>query len=91
MATSNPLIGTTWTQVAATDDEFTLGLQANDGTGNLLAVAVTDDDEEPEIDGQVIGPPGNAVNRALTGPGYVWVKSLGAKRAPIWLHTWTIS
>jgi len=43
MATSNPLIGTTWTQVAATDDEFTLGLQANDGTGNLLAVAVTAD------------------------------------------------
>ncbi len=91
MATSNPLIGATWTLVATDEEEFTLGLQSNDGTGNLITVAVTDDTEEPEVTGHVIGAPGNAINRALTGPGYVWVKSLGAKRAPIWLHTWTIS
>lgn len=88
MATTNPAIGTSWTKLVATGDEFTLGV-GDDQTLTSIALAVTDADSAPEVTGQVMNTPTNTINRALTGPGYLWAKSRKGVAVTAWLHSWT--
>jgi hypothetical protein len=88
MATSNPSVGTSWTQLVPAGDDFTLGVQANDHAGNHLAVAATDADSEPSVAGHILATPANVINRALIGSGFVWAKSLRDTAITLWLHRW---
>jgi hypothetical protein len=88
MATSNPSVGTSWTQLVPAGDYFTLGVQANESAGNHLAVAATEADSEPGVTGHILPTPANVINRALLGSGFVWAKSLRDSAIIIWLHRW---
>lgn len=87
MATSNPTITPDWSLVVGAGSEFTFGVQEHESLA-AIAVAVTDDASAPTVTGQVLRTPTSQLNRALTGPGYVWAKSLRATSFSAWLHSW---
>lgn len=87
MATTNPVITTSWAKVVTAGDEFTLGISP--GPQAAIAIACQAADEAPTVAGQVIQSSHEAINRALTGPGYLYAKSLTGASVTAWLHAWT--
>ena len=87
MATTNPVITPAWTKIVTAGDEFTLGLPP--GPQAVIAIACQAADEAPTVAGQPLQGSHEAANRALTGPGYLFAKSLTGASVTAWLHSWT--
>ncbi len=87
MATTNPVITTSWAKIVTAGDEFTLGVSP--GPIVQIAIACQAADEAPTVAGQALQAPSEAINRALTGPGYLFAKSLTGASVTAWLHSWT--
>ena len=88
MATTNPTISPAWAKLVDAGDEFTLGVSDNQGPAEI-ALAVMASDEAPAIAGQVLRAPFGQMNRALTGPGYIYAKTVDGQTVSAWLHVWT--
>lgn len=87
MATTNPTITTSWAKIVTANDEFTLGVAH--GPQSQIAVAVMATDVAPTIAGHPLQSSSEGINRSLTGPGYVYAKSLTGASVTAWLHSWT--
>lgn len=87
MATSNPVITTSWAKIVTAGDDFTLGIPH--GAQTAIAIAAMATDVAPTIAGQPLQGSSESVNRLLTGPGYVYAKSLTGASVTAWLHAWT--
>jgi len=87
MATSNPTLTTSWAKIVDSGDEFTFGLQP--GSVTVVAIAAVDTDTDPAVAGHFLMSPGESINRALIGPGYVYAKVESGSTTQGWLHAWT--
>lgn len=88
MATTNLTLTGDWTLIADDTQEFTFGV--SDGSPvSQVAIAAMATEVAPEITGQVMATPVHQVNRALTGPGFIYARALGSVSLSAWLHSWT--
>jgi len=87
MATTNPSLTSSWAKVVEAGDEFTIGIQP--GSTTVIAIAAVATDTSPAVAGHFLMGPGESINRALTGPGYIYARSVDAAAASAWLHAWT--
>ena len=89
MATTNVIVYDSWTKVVDLGDDFTLSVQPP--FMNFIEVAAVDADAAPIVDGHRIKSPEESINRALTGPGYVYARVLSAapSQAKVIVSSWT--
>lgn len=87
MATVNVSIPTQWVKVADVDLDFTLTLVYPNF--HLVEIAVSDTDVAPTVKGHQLKSPEESFNRVLTGPGYVYARSLSNTSVTGVVTAWT--
>lgn len=87
MATTNISVTRHWTKVVDAGLDFTLTI----GTPffGIAEVAVSDTNVDPVVSGHQLKSPEESFNRALAGPGYIFVRSASSNPCVAVITAWT--
>lgn len=89
MATQNPEIGTTYTLIANSTQNFFLTLPWN--TNAKVEIATSDTQVIPTVKGhELSGRETESINRAVIGPGFVYARCKSGSNRAIILNVWAI-
>lgn len=89
MATTNPALTTSYTKIVDAGDEFLLTLPLTATTAVDVAVADTESAPADTVIGHRLSTDQHeALNRALTGPGYIYARAID-RACTVAVTTWT--
>jgi hypothetical protein len=90
MATANPTITGEWVLIVTAGLEFCLSLNSTEA----IWVAISDTETAPSVTGRLLNPsdrrePMPGITRAITGPGYLYAKTVSGNTVTAALDAWS--